>query len=202
MKFDELNKLFKGYFDVMEISQEDKRKRVDCAFFFYDAVWYVLTLIRLENERGSLESEESYIRSLDYRIRDALEENGLPYDEEYIPQMTRDVIETTFRHLEDTEDKENYFLSEKRAVLIAQNEANTVMNSVDYQTAKQSGKKYKEWMAELDNRTRPWHEEVNGVKIPIDDMFQVGTDSMRFPHDYVNGTAENLINCRCAVRYE
>ena len=43
MKFDELNKLFKAYFNVMDISEEDKRKREECAFFFYDAVWYVLT---------------------------------------------------------------------------------------------------------------------------------------------------------------
>lgn len=201
MKFDEINKLFKAYFKVMDISEEDKRKREECAFFFYDAVWYVLTMIRLDNERERLESEDFYIKSLEYRIRDALTENAIEseedtIDEEYIPQMTREVIETTFRHLD-----EEYFLSEDRAVLIAQNEANTVLNSADYKQAKKQGKKYKTWMTEMDNRVRPWHEEVNGVKIPIDDMFQVGVDSMRFPHDYT-ASPENIVNCRCSCKYE
>ena len=201
MKFDELNKLFKAYFNVMDISEEDKRKREECAFFFYDAVWYVLTMIRLDNERERLESEDFYIKSLEYRIKDALTENAIEseedtIDEEYIPQMTREVIETTFRHLD-----EEYFLSEDRAVLIAQNEANTVLNSADYKQAKKQGKKYKQWIAEIDSRTRPWHEEVNGIRIPIDDMFQVGNDSMRFPHDYT-ASPENIVNCRCSCKYE
>lgn len=200
MKFDELNKLFKAYFEVMDIPEEDKRKREECAFFFYETVWYVLSTIQIDSERERLESEDFYIKSLEYRIRDILEEHGLSYDEEYIPQMTRDVIETTFRHLDDSEE-ENYFLSENRAVLIAQNEANTVMNSVDYKNAKKQGKKYKQWLTEMDNRVRPWHEEVNRVRIPIDEMFEVGTDLMRFPHDYT-ASAANVVNCRCSCKYE
>lgn len=209
-RFDELNKLFKGYFDVMDISQEDKRKRVDCAFFFYDAVWYVLTMIRLEHEKDRLQDAETYIRSLEYRIKDSLGE--IPYDDEYVSKFSQEVIETTFRHLDDEEEQpsiqtsktdkkeENYFLSENRAILIAQNEANTVMNSADFITAKNNGLKYKRWIAELDNRTRPWHEIMNGVMIPIDEMFEVGTDLMRFPHDYT-ASAENVVNCRCSCVY-
>ena len=189
MKFDEINKLFKAYFKVMDISEEDKRKREECAFFFYDAVWYVLTMIRLDNEPERLADEDFYIKSLEYRLGDR-------YEADYIPQVSREIVETTFRHLD-----EEYFLSEDRAVLIAQNEANTVLNSADYKQAKKQGKKYKTWMTELDNRVRPWHEEVNGVKIPIDDMFQVGNDSMRFPHD-INGSPENIVNCRCSCKYE
>lgn len=189
MKFDELNKLFKAYFNVMDISEEDKRKREECAFFFYDAVWYVLTMIRLDNERERLADEDFYIKSLEYRLGDR-------YEEDYIPQVSREIVETTFRHLD-----EEYFLSEDRAVLIAQNEANTVLNSADYKQAKKQGKKYKTWMTEMDNRVRPWHEEVNGVRIPIDDMFQVGNDSMRFPHDYT-ASPENIVNCRCSCKYE
>ena len=102
-RFDELNKLFKGYFDVMDISQEDKRKRVDCAFFFYDAVWYILTMIRLEHEKDRLEDAETYIRSLEYRIKDSLGE--IPYDDEYVSKFSTEVIETTFRHLDDEEEQ-------------------------------------------------------------------------------------------------
>lgn len=194
MKFDELNRLFKGYFDVMDISEEDKRKRVDCAFFFYDAVWYVLTMIRLENERDNLQSRESYINSLEYRIKDAL--NEIPYDEEYVTKFSEEVVDATFRNID-----EKYFLSENRAILIAQNEANTVMNGADFISAKSEGKKYKRWVAQIDERTREWHYLEDGIVIPIDDYFKVGSDLMRFPHDYT-ASAENVVNCRCSCIYQ
>lgn len=194
---DELNKLFGAYFKIMAISEEDKKKRIDCAWFFYDAVWYVLTMIRLENDKGRLADKDSYRQSLEFRIIDSLEENNLPVDEEYINKVTEEVIDTTFRHLDDDE----YYLSQDRAVLIAQNEANTVMNGVDFFNAKQSGKKYKVWQTEMDSKVRPWHEEVNGMRIPIDEYFYVGNDQMKYPHDY-NASAENVVNCRCSCVYE
>lgn len=194
---DELNKLFGAYFKIMVISEEDKKKRIDCAWFFYDAVWYVLTMIRLENDKGRLADKDSYRQSLEFRIIDSLEENNLPVDEEYINKVTEEVIDTTFRHLDDDE----YYLSQDRAVLIAQNEANTVMNGVDFFNAKQSGKKYKVWQTEMDSKVRPWHEEVNGMRIPIDEYFYVGNDQMKYPHDY-NASAENVVNCRCSCVYE
>ena len=194
---DELNKLFGAYFKIMAISEEDKKKRVDCAWFFYDAVWYVLTMIRLENDKGRLADKDSYRQSLEFRIIDSLEENNLPVDEEYINKVTEEVIDTTFRHLDDDE----YYLSQDRAVLIAQNEANTVMNGVDFFNAKNTGKKYKVWQTEMDSKVRPWHEEVNGMRIPIDEYFYVGNDQMKYPHDY-NASAENVVNCRCSCVYE
>lgn len=200
MKFDELNKLFGAYFKVMDISEEDKKKRIDYAFLFYDAVWYVLTMIRVEQERDRLQDKESYRVSLEYRIRDSLtydEIEDIPYEEvdEYIKTVTEDIIDTTFRHLD-----EEYFLSERRAILIAQNEANTVMNGADFFNAKKSGKTHKQWIAELDEKTREWHFEVDGTFIPIDEKFKVGDDEMRFPHDPM-ASPENIVNCRCTCIY-
>lgn len=195
-KFDELNKL-KRYYSVMELPQSEKDKRVSLGNLFFDAFFYIFSMMRTESTLKGTLDEDYYLQSLDGRIRDVLEESGIPYEDTYIPQMTTDVVETTLRHLDD-----EYYFSQERALLIAQNEANTVFNHIDFTTAKTQGKKYKRWVAELDNRTRPWHVEIDGAKIPIDDMFQVGTDSMRFPHDYVNGTAENLVNCRCTCIYE
>lgn len=199
-RFDELNKLFKGYFDVMGISETDKKKRIDCAFFFYDAVWYTLTLIRLEYQQNRLEDIASYIQTLVYRLSDALQD--IPYDEAYLKDVSTEIVETTFRHLEDTdEDEENYYTSEKRAILIAQNEANTVMNRNDFEDAKNSGKTTKTWITEGDEKVREAHVLVDMVSIPIDQTFQVGKDNMMYPHDYENGSAENLVNCRCWCEY-
>lgn len=193
MKFDELNKLFGAYFKVMDISEEDRKKRINYAFLFYEAVWYVLTMIRLENERNRLDDKESYRVSLEYRIKDIIEDT--PVDEEYIEHITEDIIDTTFRHLDD-----EYFLSERRAVLIAQNEANTVMNGADFFNAKKSGKTHKQWIAQIDETTRGWHLEADGTFIPIDEKFKVGGEEMRFPHD-PTASPENLVNCRCTCIY-
>lgn len=218
MKFDELNKLFGAYFDTMEISEEDKRNRVDCALWFYEAVWYILTMIRLELDSDTLETEDSYARSLFYRVQDHLEEQGLECDSEYLNKVVKDIVSTTFRHLDDDDDeeeeegtkdekkekppkKENYYLSEKRAILIAENEANSIYNFVDFQRAKKAGKEYKIWVTEGDERVRTAHAMVDWKKIPIDQRFAVGPDLLRFPHDYVYGSAENLVNCRCACLY-
>ena len=196
MKFDELNQL-KRFFSVMELPQKEKDNRVSLGMLFYDAFFYVFLLMQADVKVNGNIDKDFYIRSLDGRIRDVLEENNLPYDENYIPQLTEDVIETTTRHLD-----EPYYFSQERALLVAQNESNTVYNSIDFKTAKAQGKKYKQWLAELDNRTRLWHEEINGTKIPIDEKFKVGLDEMDFPHDYLNGSPENLINCRCTCVYE
>ena len=196
MKFDELNKLLTKYYDIMDISKEDKRKRVVLGLDLYDAFIYILLSIKAEAELGRTPDMEGYVSSLDYRIRDILIEHDLPFDEEYIPKLSQDIVETTLRHLD-----EDYYFSEDRAVLITQNEANTIMNSVDFTNAKQQGYKYKEWITEGDSKVRDTHVAVDMMKIPIDDLFPVGTDNMRYPHDYVNGSAENLINCRCSCHY-
>ncbi len=219
MKFDELNQLFIAYFDTMEISDDDKQNRVDCAIWLYEAVWFILTMIRLELDSDTLEDEDSYSYSLYLRVRDHLEENDLPYEEDYLNRMVKDIVEKTFRHLDDDDDddeeeeeekkapekkpekKENYYLSEKRAIIIAENEANSIYNYVDYKRATDEGKEYKIWVTEGDEKVRTAHSLVDWQKIPIDKKFQVGPDLMRFPHDYVYGSAENLVNCRCSCLY-
>lgn len=196
MKFDELNQL-KRYFSIMELPQQDKDKRVSLGLAFYDIFIYVFILMQAEVKiKGSIDVDY-YVRSLDGRIRDALEENNIPYEDDYIPQLTRDIVETTTRHLD-----EPYYFSEERALLVAQNEANTVLNGFDYEQAKSKGKTHKTWVTEQDDKVRPWHAEVDLVTIPIDDMFHVGEDYMRFPHDFMNGSPDNLINCRCTCKYE
>lgn len=196
MKFDELNQLLKRYYDVMEIPKEDKRKRVDLGLGLFDIFLYILLYIKTDIRLGNPESVDDYVETLDYRIRDILNEKDIPYDEEYIPKLSRDIVETSLRHPDD-----KYYFSEDRAVIITLNEANTIMNNVDFVSAKKSGKTHKQWITEKDERVRPWHEEVDDKKIPIDEMFHVGNDEMRFPHDYINGSPENLINCRCSCLY-
>ena len=138
-----------------------------------------------------------YRETLQNRLTDAFIQNGIPLEDKYISQLVSDLIDTTNRHTDDP-----YYLSKERALLIAQNEANTAYNHVDYITAKEEGKQYKTWITEGDERVRDAHVEVDMMTIPIDDYFLVGGDTMRYPHDYLNSSPENLINCRCVCTYE
>ena len=200
MKFDELNQL-KRFFSTMDISDDEKKKRSDLAYLLYDAIYFTFAIIKVEKEIDERDFTKNallvdqYRDTLLNRIQDALAD--VPYEPDYLGRLVDDIIETTDRHPDDP-----YYLSRDRALLIAQNEANTVYNHADYESARQSGKQYKVWYAELDSRTRETHAEMDGITIPIDELFHVGNDNMRYPHDYLNGSAENLVNCRCTCIYD
>jgi len=74
---------------------------------------------------------------------------------------------------------------------------------------------YKIWRQNksLAKEPRVSHDKVNGIRLPIDEAFQVpimvkkggqmitiGTDSMQHPHD-PNASAENVIGCNCDIEY-
>lgn len=207
MKFDELNQL-KRFFSTMDIPASEQKKRVKMADLFYDAVIYTFTMIKIEKdleERLAKEKDiesatkvlDGYKETLQNRIYDVFEMSDIPFEDEYIPRLVDEIIDTTARHPD-----EEYYTSQDRALIIAQNEANTALNYADYITAVDKGKTYKVWNTEGDTRVRSWHEAVDGMIVPINEYFLVGTDTMRFPHDFLNGTPENLINCRCVCTYE
>lgn len=64
-------------------------------------------------------------------------------------------------------------------------------------------KPMKEWRTVGDERVRKTHVKMNGVLIPVDQLFHVGQKSlMRFPTDTSFGAdLEEIINCRCSAIY-
>lgn len=205
MKFDELNQL-KAYYEVMDISDSDKKKRVELALDLFDAFYFVLFMIATEfsvkppeipkTERTDVEKPsdiQEYKESLRVRIEDVL--SGTPYEQDYIPRLVDEVIDTTFRHTDD-----EYYTSKERALLIAQNESNSVLNYNDFLSAKDKGSKFKQWITEGDEKVRFAHAEVDYTRIPIDDFFVVGGEQMRYPHD-PTASADNIVNCRCTCKY-
>ena len=160
----------------------------------------VFTQIQDEEVKRIVEEvtkEPDYQNTLKDRLTDAFNKAGIPIEDNYLTQLVLDLIDTTNRHPDDP-----YYLSKERALLIAQNEANTAYNYSDYYNAISEGKTHKTWVAEVDERTREYHLEVDGRTIPIDDYFLVGGDTMRYPHDYLNSSPGNIINCRCVCTYE
>ena len=58
----------------------------------------------------------------------------------------------------------------------------------------------KQWMANLDGRTRASHAAVSGQQIGMDEDFIVAGKKMAYPGDPRGGPAE-VINCRCVLMY-
>jgi len=58
----------------------------------------------------------------------------------------------------------------------------------------------KEWLAVFDEKTREDHVFANGQKVDVGDPFLVGGEQLQRPGD-PNGSAGNIINCRCVVGY-
>ena len=56
----------------------------------------------------------------------------------------------------------------------------------------------KEWIATSDSRTRDWHEELDGVTIPIDEPFENAIGKIMFPGD-PSADGANVYNCRCTL---
>ena len=56
----------------------------------------------------------------------------------------------------------------------------------------------KEWLAAIDNRTRDWHKDLNGVTKPIDEPFHNDFGDIMFPGD-PSAHPANIYNCRCSM---
>jgi HK97 family phage portal protein len=87
-------------------------------------------------------------------------------------------------------------IGESRAKTIARTEIQGASQKGQFEGYKQAGMKIKIWVATLDHRTRHAHGAADGQEVPIDMPFNVGGESLMFPGD-PNGSAENVINCRC-----
>ncbi len=87
----------------------------------------------------------------------------------------------------------------RRAETIARTETNSAASLGQQAAWEQSGVvKGKEWIAALDERTREAHRQADGQQVPLDSRFVVGGEQLEYPGD-PNGSAENVINCRCTV---
>ena len=87
----------------------------------------------------------------------------------------------------------------------------TVLNESDATLLEDSGasislqnKMVKNWNADLDSKTRMAHAEADFTykysPIPVGGLFSVGGEDLKYPRD-PNGSARNVINCRCESLY-
>jgi hypothetical protein len=85
-----------------------------------------------------------------------------------------------------------------RANVIARTESHTAAQAAGHEAANSLGITFqKEWVAAEDERTRTAHAEANGQIVEQHMPFVVGGEELMYPGD-MSGSAENVINCRCA----
>lgn len=209
IKIDELNNLktkysdddvlaeLKQYFSEMQdITDEDIEKRTDLGKKIFDLMMFLFLFIDSTDYTNNIQDIGYYIEMVARRYTDIIPTNDV-YLSNYVRNFAQRIVNTTFEHI-----NEAFYLSQDRALLIAETEANTVINYDDYQTAKANGMTHKIWLSQKDSKVRNSHRLVDDKKISIDEYFQVGFSEMLFPHDMSAGADEKeIVNCRCHIKY-
>lgn len=228
LQFDELNSLIGNddkrnididrYFDEMDLSEQDREVRKEFTRLFEDELFTALALLFLFLQYGTETGIETTKLMVERSLLNAINRYTQANSEltEFASQFSENFVDVTVRNAEasglfdDVEQKDEkvlrkvaYFFSHVRARLNAADTANSVFNYENYREAVEDDMAYKQWITMQDERVRKTHSEVDGVIIPIDELFQVGNAQMRFPHDWdmAEDFPEELISCRCQVQY-
>ncbi len=202
MKIDKLNVVEKPkiltiekYFGEMPLTDEQKKKRIDMCEDFEVFLLYIIELgeeldrMQLDILIGQLQMGFIEIANKHLDMTEAIIER-INEDAMYIAETTKKNLDVPF------------FTSPDRARLVAENETQSLFNLSEFDRAKEQGFKFKEWLAMLDEKTRETHAMADGQKVDIDTPFIVGNSLMMFPTDTSLGAPpEEIINCRCIMRY-
>lgn len=189
--------VYETYFGEMEISDKEKKERLELAKELEPIFLYVFYMFL--DEDASEEACRDYLSSAYKRIATDFVKAREPtaYLNSYIDKIAADIVSATVENADST-----YYTSLDRAMYIAANEANTIGNYREYAKMVKQGYQYKTWVTMRDDKVRHTHAAVNGDKVGIFDSFLVGNGEMSFPRDYSLGAgAEEIVNCRCTLRY-
>ncbi len=189
--------VYETYFGEMEISEEEKKERLELAKELEPIFLYVFYMFL--DEDASEETCRDYLSSVYKRIATEFVKAREPtaYLNSYIEKIAADIVSATVENADSP-----YYTSLDRAMYIAANEANTIGNYREYAKMVKQGYKYKTWITMRDDKVRHTHAEANGYKVGIFDSFHIGASEMSFPRDYSLGAgAEEIVNCRCSLKY-
>lgn len=204
MPYDELNlsddwqTAIEEFFDVMDISEKQKEEREKLAGELFNSFLFLFALIKVASENDYLDLNFiefqfglRFIPIVKSFSRDD------EYTDKYIEKVTQDVVGTSVKHL-----GEEYYSSDKRALGIAVNESNSIMNYEELAEAIEKGYTRKTWVTMKDNKVRDSHKGLEGKTIPITEYFEVGNSLLLFPRDEENCDDMNDIsNCRCNLKF-
>lgn len=215
-QFDEINNLLteefdydamlKEYFDGMEIPEEEKEKRLRLANELKTAILLFF---------GAWASG-AVIAQADLALRVqgiAKQYSGkeIAYLNDYSNRWAEKFTGITRKHKDDTSDMTingvtipdgEYWTSEMRATLSAEDVANAIANYDNLVGAFENGKRYKKWISQKDNKVRHTHKNADGQTKALWEPFDVGGYDMMIPlDDSLGAPDEEIANCRCTISY-
>ena len=207
LDFDELNKLvgygrsmpFNEYFGEMQISPEQRRRRIDIAEDLEDGFLEILAWAFYAQQRGSVSasSVKGRVKGL-FETALGSEVKRLEETDRMIDSLAKEVAKTTVKRGKT----DPFFVSADRARLLAEDNANSFTNYLDFEESR-GRYKWKFWNTILDGRERITHNIADGQMQPIAMPFEVGTSLLMYPKDTSLGAdAAEIINCRCTLSYE
>lgn len=191
------------YFENMQISEEEKEKRVRLANLLLADVLFLFALSKRNQDYHYLSEafQKRYLSS----VKKVTEPDQKM--QRYIRKVCDSIVDTTLKGGSLTTSKANkpqdpYAVSMDRATNVAENEANTILNGDEYNAAIKNGCTKKRWKSYRDERVRADHADVDGQVIDINRPFHVGEYMMMYPKDDSLGAGlEEIVNCRCSVEY-
>lgn len=92
--------------------------------------------------------------------------------------------------------KNTFDFASNRSKTIARTEVFSALNFGRHSQIVESGFKIKIWYTALDERVRYSHIFMHGKKIGVNEDWDVGGATLKYPGDY-SGPASEIINCRC-----
>lgn len=203
-EFDELNNPksraipYEQYFGEMELTEEQKEERIKASKRIEDMMLFLFSLLSVMKEY-SYENLEFVVSQVKNQYSDILSVS-MEMDEYlngYVNDFSVQIVETTQNHMDD-----EWYLSDDRAMFVAENETNTTFNYLEYKKAVESGKTKKRWITMRDRHVRHTHQLADGKSIGINDVFLVGDSEMFYPKDTTFGaSAREIVNCRCSIKY-
>lgn len=194
------------YFDEMELPEIDAETRKEYARRMDKIIFAALSLLFMVLAQNAYNNVSVIKDKLTDDLLGLAERFTSPDTamQNYIRRYSERFIDVTMEkaqaYTDDQEEKLAYWFSEDRSTYNAENEANTIFNYDEFRIAKELGMTQKQWLTMNDERVRQTHAHIDGMIIPIDEYFQVGEALLLYPKmpcDY----PEEVVNCRCTVRY-
>lgn len=198
-KIDNINKLrsipYNKYFGEMQLNNQQKAERIALAEDIEDLMLVLFVLLPKYIDDIERLKESIYIDLIKTVSERVVVDETI---DKHLKDTFSEIIDTTLKN----QNKNEYWLSQDRAMVIAENESNTVFNHSDYVTAIENGFTKKRWLTELDEKVRESHIVLESETIDIDDVFVVGNSLMKYPHDTsLSPDLSEIIGCRCVCEY-
>ena len=206
LKHDEVNNLaipYEEYFGEMGLSEAEIQRRIALAETIDDVFMLLFLLITADIALGNKINVDYYTDYISRQYEDTLKDFGIDVDERY-PWLKTHIREAAAEVIKQNAEKpkDEWNVSDDRAMLIAENETNSICEYTEFQDAVDLGKTLKTWNTMTDKRVRHTHAEQESLTIPIMDTFKVGGYEMYQPKDTTFGAGmEEIANCRCWCTY-